>query len=359
MDELITSTDAGLYCPVGDFHVDPWKPVERAVITHAHSDHARAGCRHYLAAEPGAAILRHRLGAIDLQVAAYGQATCINGVSVSLHPAGHLLGAAQVRVEHAGHVAVVTGDFKTAADSTCAGFEPLRCHHLVTESTFGLPVYRWPATSEVHAEVNRWWRGNRDLGLTSVVYAYALGKAQRVLAGIEPDGDAAPILLHGAVDAITSLYRDAGVALPPAQYATAEAAKATRGRALVIAPMSAHGSPWLKKFHPISTAIASGWMMIRGMRRYRTVDRGFVLSDHADWQGLLETIDASGAERVDVTHGYARPLARYLRETRGHDARPIQTRFEGERLADGEPGDRATADDASGMPLLDNGGAAT
>lgn len=348
MQDLVTRTDLGLYCPPGDFYVDPWRAVDRAIITHAHSDHARPGSGHYLAADVGAEILRHRLGAeISLQAVPYGQVIDHNSVRVSLHPAGHLLGAAQVRIEHEGRVAVVTGDFKTHPDPTCAQFEQQRCDHLVTESTFGLPIYRWPDPETVRRQVNAWWAANRDEGLTSILYAYVLGKAQRILAGL--DAGIGPILLHGAVDAVTQLYRQAGVALPPTQHASPEAAKEHRGKAIVIAPMSADSSPWLKKFEPVSTAIASGWMMVRGTRRYRSADRGFILSDHADWDGLLSVIDASGASRIDVTHGYSDALSRYLRESRKLDARKLETGYSGEALADPEESKVAAA------PLFEGG----
>lgn len=343
MDDLIICTDAGLYCPPGDFHVDPWRAVERAVITHAHSDHARPGSARYLAAEPGAAVLRHRLGPIDLRCLRYGEAIQVGETRLSLHPAGHLLGSAQARIEHRGRVAVVTGDFKTHVDPTCAAFEPQRCDHLVMESTFGLPIYRWPDPDDVARQINAWWRANRDAGVTSILYAYALGKAQRLIAALDPS--IGPILLHGAVDVLTTLYRDAGVDLPPTRHATPEASRDGRGRAIVIAPMSVHGSPWLRRFAPVATAAASGWMAVRATRRYRSVDRGFVLSDHADDEGLLRAVALSGATRVDVTHGYAEALARRLRETRGLDARPLVTRFQGERLGE-EPAESPSPSEA-------------
>jgi putative mRNA 3-end processing factor len=329
MHELVTCTDRGLYCAAGDFYVDPWRPVDRAIITHAHSDHARPGSARYLAAAPGAGLLRHRLGqSIQLDAVSYGQVVEHQGVKVSLHPAGHVLGSSQVRIEHRGQVAVVTGDYKTHPDATCAPFELIQCDHLITESTFGLPIYRWLPATTLTQQINQWWTTNRDAGITSVIYAYALGKAQRVIGGL--DASIGPILLHGAVDAMTTAYREAGIALPPTLYADADAAKTHRGRAALIAPMSAAGSPWLRKFGTISAAVVSGWMAVRGKRRYQSVDRGFAMSDHADWDGLMSVIRGSGAQRVDVTHGYADAVARYLRETRGIDARKLETQFEGE-----------------------------
>ena len=349
---LIAATDAGLHCEPGGFHVDAWRPVERCVVTHAHSDHARAGSRSYLCATEGVAVLRARLGPdAAVEGIAYGERRSIGDVTVSLHPAGHLLGSAQVRVEHHGRVVVVSGDYKTAPDTTCRPFEPLRCDEFITESTFGLPIYRWPADRDVFDDMNAWWRGNVEAGRTSVVFAYALGKAQRVLSGL--DAGIGPILLHRAVHRMTQVYRASGVALPPAEHATDALARSARGRALVIAPPSAAGTPWLRKFGPASLAMASGWMAVRGTRRRRALDRGFVLSDHADWPALLNTIAATGATRVGVTHGYTAPLVRYLTE-RGPDAYTIATRFEGELDA---PAD--AADEADTTAAGANGGDAT
>jgi putative mRNA 3-end processing factor len=310
---LITATDAGLFCAAGRFHIDPWKPMDRAVITHGHSDHARWGSKHYLCAAGGEDILRTRLGAdISVQPVPYGELMELNGVKISLHPAGHLLGSAQVRVEHQGEVWVISGDYKTQADTTCAPFEPVKCDVFITESTFGLPIYRWKPQQAVFDEINHWWRENQAADRTSIIYAYALGKAQRVLSGLDPS--VGPILLHGAVSRLTEVYERAGVKLPPWSHATPELAKQTRGNAMVIAPPSAQGTPWLRKFGEQSSAATSGWMQVRGNRRRGNVDRGFVLSDHADWDGLLGAIRATGAKRIGVTHGSVEPLARYLNE---------------------------------------------
>lgn len=325
---LLENTERGLYCPPGDFYVDPWRDVPRAVITHAHGDHARPGSGAYLTAQVGAAVLRRRLGdEAAIETLAYGEVKDIGGVKLSLHPAGHILGSAQVRIEHRGQVAVVTGDYKTEADGTCEPFAPLRCHLLVSECTFGLPIYHWRPQQEIFDQIHAWWRGAQEQERTCMLFAYSLGKAQRLLAGL--DATVGPILVHGAVFGFLPAYREAGVALPPAEWATDERAKATRGKALVIAPPSARGSPWIKKFGPVSTAMASGWMQIRGARRRRAIDRGFALSDHADWAGLNSAIAATGAEEIWLTHGSTGTMARWLSE-RGYNARPIKTQFEGE-----------------------------
>ncbi len=327
MDDLVRATERGLYCEAGDFYIDPWKPVPRAVITHAHADHARTGCQRYHAAAAGERVLRRRLGKINLDAHDYAEQFEVGGVTVSLHPAGHVLGSSQVCIAHNGRVCVVTGDYKTDPDPTCAPFEVVPCDHLITECTFALPIYRWDDPQTVYDQINMWWRDCRAANKNAVVFAYSLGKAQRVLAGLDPN--IGPILLHGAVNTMTRVYRESGVALPETQHATVEAAKETKGTALVIAPPSAAGSPWMKKLRPCSTAMASGWMRVRGRRRFRSVDRGFVLSDHADWDGLLRTIKASGATRVGVTHGSTAPLARYLSE-QGLDAHVVPTRFTAE-----------------------------
>jgi putative mRNA 3-end processing factor len=319
--------------------------VDRAVVTHAHGDHLRWGCRRYLVAAPGVGVTRARLGAQGDRVEAvpYGEPRTINGVRVSLHPAGHILGSAQVRVEHAGEVWVVSGDYKVDPDPTCAPWEPVRCHTFVTESTFGLPVYRWPDPAEVFAGINAWWRANAAEGRVSFLYGYALGKAQRLLAGVDPS--IGPILLHGAVDAMTTCYRDAGVALPATQHATAQ-----RGRqagALVIAPPATQDSAWARRFGPAEGAFASGWMLVRGMRRRRALARGFVLSDHVDWPQLMAAVDATGAQAVWVTHGFSDVVVRHLAE-RGLDAHAIPTRWEGDVAADGA--DEAGASDGGESP---------
>jgi putative mRNA 3-end processing factor len=325
---LLRLTDLGLYCETGDFFVDPWGAVDRAVVTHAHGDHVAWGCRSYLTSQDGAGVLALRLqeGARVTGVA-YGDRIDINGVQVSLHPAGHILGSAQVRIEHAGEVWVVSGDYKTDPDPTCAAFEPVRCHTFITESTFGLPVYRWPAQRDVFTEINAWWSANRSAGRTSLLFGYALGKAQRLLAGLDPT--VGPILTHGAVERMTQAYRNVGVAMPATRYAGAALGRGDREGALVVAPPFADRSAWARRFGDAATAFASGWMRVRGARRRRGVGRGFTLSDHVDWPSLLAAIDATGAERVWVTHGYTTAVVRWLRE-HGKDATAIATRFEGE-----------------------------
>ena len=325
---LLQLTSEGLYCPVGGFHIDPWRPVPRAVVTHAHADHATWGSEHYLVARAGQDVFRVRLGdSAAITTLAYGEAIEHNGVRVSLHPAGHVLGSGQVRLEYRGEVVVVSGDYKLDADPTCVPFEAVRCDRFITESTFGLPIYRWANPRRIIEDINDWWSRNRDQGQASVIYAYALGKAQRILAQV--DATIGPIVVHGAVERLNRAYRTSGVHLPPTQMVSEWPAKQGFAGALVVAPPSAQNTPWVRRFAPSSEAVASGWMAVRGIRRRRVVDRGFVLSDHADWDGLNRAVLATGAEHVSVTHGYSETFARWLR-SRGLDADVVATRFEGE-----------------------------
>jgi putative mRNA 3-end processing factor len=329
MMPLLTLTPGGLYCEAGDFFIDPWEPVDRAVITHAHGDHATEGSRAYLTSAEGLGVLRARLepGA-TVRGIGYGERLSLNGTSVSLHPAGHILGSCQIRIEHRGEVWVVSGDYKTDPDPTCTAFEPVRCHTFVTESTFGLPIYRWPPQRDVFQDINAWWRSNAAAGEATLLFGYTLGKAQRLLAGLDPS--IGPILTHGAVERMTRVYREAGIELPPTTYAGTAAQRADSTGAMVVAPPYAGGSLWARRFGAHSTGFASGWMLVRGARRRQSLDRGFPLSDHVDWPSLLATIEATGAGEVWVTHGYTGPLVRWLQEL-GIDARAVQTRFEGER----------------------------
>ena len=327
---LIEPTHAGLYCGAGDFFIDPWLPVDRAVITHAHGDHLRPGSRAYLCSEVARPLLVHRLGS-DAPVAAsaYGETTDIDGVRVSLHPSGHILGAAQVRVEHRGEVWVASGDYKRAPDPTCAPFEPQRCHTFITEATFGMPIFRWDPPDETVREILDWWREMRAAGRPAVLFAYALGKAQRVLAELAVHAER-PVYVHGALAGMLDVYRRMGVPLPPVLRASDESRSRSFAGELILAPLAARGSIWMRRFGDHSSAFASGWMRIRGARRRRAYDRGFALSDHADWDALLATVEETGAERVFVTHGYTAQLARFLSSVRGLDAHGWQTQYEGE-----------------------------
>lgn len=325
---ILQETPQGLYCAAGDFYVDPWRPVPRAVVTHAHGDHARSGSASYLAARSGAAILQMRLGPdARISFVDFGDVQSIGAARVSLHPAGHMTGAAQVRIEVAGEVCVVSGDYKLQDDPTCAPFEPVRCHTFVTESTFGLPIYRWDPPVDVFAQIDQWWRNNQAAGKTSVLFGYTVGKAERILASV--DSSIGPIFAHGAIINACRAYRACGVKLPPVHSVSEAQPKFDWSQALIVAPPSALGSTWLRRFGDVSTGLASGWMRVRGIRRRRAIDRGFVLSDHVDWQDLMSAIEATGAEHVWVTHGYTSQVVRTL-QSRGRDARTVVTQFTGE-----------------------------
>lgn len=347
-DDLIVQRPEGLYCPPGDFYIDPWRPVDRAVITHAHADHARRGHAGYLAAAPAEGVLRARLGEITLQTLRYGAVIDHFGVRLSLHPAGHVLGSAQVRLEHRGQVWVASGDYFVAgaqADArednpTCTPFEPVRCDCFITESTFGLPIYRWAPQHELFADIDRWWSANAEAGRASLLMGYSFGKAQRLLAGVDPG--IGPIFVHGAVEPLNRAYREAGVALPATRLVSEATDKASFKRALVIAPPSVQNSAWTQRLGDFSDAFASGWMQLRGARRRRAVDRGFVLSDHADWPGLQRAIAATGAQRVIVTHGYESVMVRWLGE-QGLQAGSFSTEYGDEQEAREEAAESAAA----------------
>jgi putative mRNA 3-end processing factor len=335
--DLIVQRPEGLYCPPGDFYIDPWRPVSRAVITHAHADHARRGHAHYLAATAARGLMRARLGDVTLQCLDYGQSIVHHGVRLSLHPAGHVLGSAQVRLEHGGQVWVASGDYKVNPDPTCTPFEPVRCDVFITESTFGLPIYRWHSDDELFGQINAWWAANAAQGRASVLMGYSLGKAQRLLSGLDPA--IAPILVHPAVEAINRVYREGAVALPttgalPSSSAAAKAA-ALAG-AVLLCPPNALTPALLRRLGDVSTAFASGWMQLRGGRRRAGYDRGFALSDHADWPGLQAAIAATGAQRVIVTHGSVAVMVRHLLE-RGLQAQAFETQYGGEPAEENVP----------------------
>ncbi len=327
MTDLLSTSPSGLLCDRGPFHVDPWAPVSLALVTHAHADHARPGSGAYLCADACAGLLRRRLGPeAVIRAVPYAERVSLGDTVVSFHPAGHILGSAQVRIEGAGAVWVVTGDYKRQADPTCAAFEPLPCDVLITEATFALPIYCWPDPDAVAHDIVAWWQANRAAKRASVLFCYALGKAQRILAMLRAFTND-PVFVHGAVHGLTEVYRAAGVEMLP----TIPVAETMRGKSfageLVLAPEMAIGSTWMRRFGDHETAFASGWMRVRGNRRRRSFDRGFELSDHADWPALLRTVEESGARRIFATHGSSEPLARYLREARALDAGTIATRL--------------------------------
>ncbi|WP_238876313.1 ligase-associated DNA damage response exonuclease [Achromobacter xylosoxidans] len=330
MADIVQLRPEGLYCAAGGFYIDPWRPVDVAVLTHGHGDHARAGMGRYHTSVEGLPILRWRLGDQDYSVHAYGEPFTLGRARVSLHPAGHVLGSAQVRVEVDGQVWVVSGDYKRQPDPTCTPFEVVPCDTFITEATFGLPIYRWPSAADVARDIVQWRDHCAARGEAAILYCYALGKAQRVLAELMPFIDR-PVYLHGAIAAGVDVYRGAGVAMADTRLVIdAEGAPAAAGTGfageLVLAPPSAAGSAWLRRFRKAQHGFASGWMRLRGNRRRRNMDRGFVVSDHADWPDLLRTVRQTGARRVIATHGDTEALVRTLNES-GIAAETLATQY--------------------------------
>jgi putative mRNA 3-end processing factor len=321
---LISFTDHGLYCSAGDFYIDPWRPVDHAVITHAHSDHARWGSAHYLCHEDTLPVLRLRLGNINAQPIAWGDPVYKNGVKISLHPAGHIIGSSQIRVEHKGEVCVVSGDYKTEADGLSGNFEAIPCHTFITESTFALPIYQWEAQPKMFDSIGQWISNNQQNNTVSILIAYSLGKAQRLLQAITPVTD--HIFVHGAIWNTHKVLQDHGIPLPDVQRVTPDIPKSSYNKSVVIAPPGATESSWMKKFQPYKTAVCSGWMQVRGNFRRNNTDAGFALSDHADWKGLISAIEATGASKVFVTHGFQSVLSRYLNE-KGIEAAEVKTAY--------------------------------
>lgn len=335
---MITFDKCGIFCAQAGIYIDPWQPVDKAIITHAHSDHARWGMRSYLAHRLAVPVIRYRLGSdINIQSAEYNEPLTINGVKISLHPAGHIWGSAQVRLEYKGEIWVVSGDYKLQHDGITTPFEPVQCHSFITESTFGLPVYNFPASGDVYADINAWWHKNSAEGKNSVILAYALGKAQRVHAHL--DASVGDIYLHGAVDNVNKIYQEYVSTLPPAKRIDSTINRRDIKGAMIIAPPSAADTPWLRSLQPYSLGICSGWMQLRGTRRRRGADRGFVLSDHADWTQLNTAVRNTGAEAVYVTHGYKSIYARWLTDQYGLRATEVETLYTGEALDEtGETG---------------------
>ena len=323
---MLEFTDKGIFCPQANVYIDPWKPVKSAIITHGHSDHARKGNRKYLCHLDTIPILKLRLGEeIAVQGLAFDQEISINGVKISLHPAGHIIGSAQVRLEYKGEIWVVSGDYKLMSDGLSVPFEPVTCHHFITESTFGLPIYKFPTAAEVYESINQWWRQNAAEGYNSIVVAYALGKSQSILHHL--DQSIGEIYLHGAVANVTNAFNKNGFDFPGTWVNPEMDSKSIKG-SMIITPSSALGTPWISKFKPSRIAICSGWMQLRGARRRSGVDRGFVLSDHCDWEQLNDAVLATAAENIYVTHGYQNTFAKWLTEKYHLNAVEIKTQFE-------------------------------
>lgn len=332
-EPLLKFTERGIYCSAANVYLDPWKPVDKALITHGHADHSRWGNKKYITHLDNLPIIKHRLGEINASGVNYDESFNINGVTFSFHPAGHIPGSSQIRVEHKGEVWVFTGDYKTENDGISVPYEPIRCNTFITECTFGLPAFKWRDQKDVMHDINIWCSQNNKEGKTSVLFAYSLGKAQRLIKHL--DTSQMKIYCHGAVFKMTEVLKEL-INFPDFTLITRDTKKEELIGNIVIAPPSAHGSSWMRKLVPYATASASGWMTFRGARRRRAIDKGFVLSDHCDWDGLLSSIEATRCENVITTHGYQEIFARYLREEKGLNAISERTQYEGENLNEQE-----------------------
>lgn len=329
MGKLLVYNDKGIYCEKADVYIDPWKKVNKAFVTHGHADHARAGSAQYVCVHESKHIIQHRLKTKNVTSIAYGEKLFANGVQFSFHPAGHIIGSAQIRVEYKGEVWVVSGDYKTENDALSGNFESLKCNTFITECTFGLPIFNWKPQEEVFTDINTWWAKNKADGKISCISAYSLGKAQRLISGLDPS--TGKIIAHSAIEKMNQVIRDSGIYLQETELLTTDHQQKDLTGNLIIASGSLLNSPWMSIFDNVELAAASGWMNIRSTRRWGGTDHGFVLSDHADWTGLLGAIKSSQAEKILVTHGYVDVFSRYLKEI-GYDADILKTEYEGDYI---------------------------
>lgn len=328
---LLQFTSKGIYCPQGDFYIDPWEAVPYAIITHAHSDHARRGTQFYLCQKDSAPILKLRLGEdITVEGLNYKESRTINGVKVSMYPAGHIIGSAQIRLEYKGFISVVSGDYKIEDDTISTAFEPVKCNEFVTESTFGLPIYNWLSQNEIAYKMKQWIADNKAKEKSSVLIAYSLGKAQRLMKLLQ---DVAPLYVHYSIDKINQAMISNDIKLPHYNTLNESIDKTSLLNGIVIVPPSLLDTRVIKKIPNAAIAICSGWMQVRGRRRWQSADAGFAISDHADWTGLLSAIEASGSEKIWVTHGFTHIFSKYLNE-QGYDAAPVITQYGEDSLND-------------------------
>jgi putative mRNA 3-end processing factor len=321
---LITFTNKGIFCKQGGFYIDPWRPVDLAVTTHGHADHVKWGNKGYLCHELTKPVLLQRLGAdLPIQTLPYNQEITINGVKVSMFPAGHVIGSAQIRLEYKGEICVISGDYKVEYDGISTEFEPVKCHTFVSESTFGLPIYKWQPQHEVFGQIKNWISDNHDQQKTSVLVAYSLGKAQRLIKNLAGYTD---IYVHNSIANLNEGFIRAGVDLPETIRITPDIKKETLQKGIVIVPPALADGKWMKSLQQAATGVCSGWMQVRAGRRWRSADAGFALSDHADWPGLLSAIKATEAEKVFVTHGFVPTFSKYLNEI-GIASEEVVTRY--------------------------------
>jgi len=322
--KFIKFTKKGIYCIPGKFYLDPWYPVDYAIISHGHADHSRWGNKHYLCHQDSKNILLHRLGKdISIETLNFNQTKTINGVKVSFFPAGHIIGSVQIKLEYKGKVVVFSGDYKTNPDFLTTPFEPVKCHEFITESTFGLPIYSWKAEAELQSQLQQWVLNNQKQNKTSVFFGYSLGKAQRIMSLVDGIDE---VYVHSAINNLNQAISKSGIVLPKSKLITSDFNKKDIQNKIVILPPALLGSKLLKKIPNAATAICSGWMQIRGNRRWKGVDAGFAVSDHADWNGLLSAVKATEAEKVYVTHGSQAVFSKYLNEI-GIESQEVVTEY--------------------------------
>lgn len=313
---MLELTPVGLYCPKGNFYIDPMYPVENALITHAHSDHAREGSRNYFAHHATMAIMNSRFSRWDevYHPTDYEDYFQLGPVKCSFHPAGHVLGSAQIRLEYNGEVWVVSGDYKRDPDQTCKPYQPIKCDVFITETTFALPIFRWEKTEDVVIRIQEWIRQSHELDRIPILYAYSLGKTQRLLVELAKAGQE-NFVIHSSADKICRIYRDQGIPIPHYEIFSDRMAPLDITNKVLIFPPMMQRSKFVRRYKNLSEALVSGWMALRGTRRRRGVERGFVLSDHADWPSLCRTVRGSGAKKVFSTHGYTDVFARFVSES--------------------------------------------
>lgn len=321
---MLKFTSKGIYCIPGKFYIDPWRPVDYALITHGHADHARWGMKKYLCHHFTVPILKSRIGKdIQVQGIEYNESIIINSVKVSFHPAGHIIGSAQIRLEHKGKIVVISGDYKVQDDGLSTPFEVVKCHEFITESTFGLPIYNWSNIEKQNEQLQNWVLSNQSNGKTSVFVGYSLGKAQRIMKAVE---GIAPINVHYSIGKLNEAYESVGIKLP--EYLIMDLREDVKylDKNIVIVPPSLLDSNVIRKIPNRANAFCSGWMQVRGAKRWRSADAGFAISDHADWHGLLDAIKSTEAEKVYVTHGQTAVFSKYLNEI-GIAAEELKTEF--------------------------------
>ncbi|WP_316784022.1 ligase-associated DNA damage response exonuclease [Pedobacter frigiditerrae] len=321
---LIKFTNRGIYCKQGNFYIDPWHPVDYAVTTHGHADHVKWGNKNYLCHDLTKPILKQRYGLEDnVQTLPYNKEIDINGVKLSLFPAGHVIGSSQIRLEYKGEICVVSGDYKVEYDGISTAFEPVKCHTFVSESTFGLPIYNWQPQELIFEQIKSWIADNCIKGKTSILVAYSLGKAQRLIKNLAGEY---PIYVHNSIANLNEGFAEAGVELPQTIRITPEIKKDEMQKGIVIIPPALADGRWVKSLQQPAIGVCSGWMAVRAGRRWRSADAGFALSDHADWGGLLSAIKATEAEKVFVTHGSTAVFSKYLNEI-GISSEEVTTKY--------------------------------